>query len=86
MNTYQLTFLTLFMFIAYFVATDESVAEYVNLIVAGVWVQIRKQYYLVTMHPFWFMNPMSRWLMMRKYRRMAADMLKSIKTKETEEE
>lgn len=85
MNTYQLTFFTLFMVVAYFVATDESVAEYVNLIFMGAWVQIRKYYYMVTMHPFWIMNPIGRWWMMRKYRRMAEQMLKSIKTQETKE-
>ncbi len=72
------------MVIAYFVATDESVAEYFNLIMLGAWVQIRKYYYMATLHPFWIMNPMARWLMMRKYRRMAEEMLKSIKSKETE--
>lgn len=74
------------MVVAFFIATDESVAEYVNLIYMGAVVQIKKYYYMATLHPFWITNPVGRWWMMRKYRRMADQMLKSIKTKETEEE
>ena len=84
MDTYQITFFTLFMVVAYFVATDESVAEYVNLIIAGVWVQIQKYVLMARFHPFWYTNPVGKWWMMRKYRRMAQDMLDSIKTEDKE--
>ena len=84
MDAYQLTLLTIFMVLAYFVATDESVAEYVNLIIKGAWVQIQKYYLMARFHPFWYTNPVGKWWMMRKYRRMAKEMLDSIKAEEKE--
>ena len=59
------------MVVAYFVATDESVAEYVNLIIRGAWVQIQKYVLMARFHPFWYTNPVGKWWMMRKYRRIA---------------
>ena len=76
MTTYYI-WLALFGFVGYYVATDETVAEAVNLFFMGVWVQLRKYYYMVTMHPFWFTNPVGRWWMMRKYRKIAKDIMKS---------
>ena len=76
MTTYYI-WLALFGFVGYYVATDESVAEAVYIFFLGVWVQIRKYYYMVTMHPFWFTNPVGRWWMMRKYRKIAKDIMKS---------
>ena len=82
MNSIQFTLLVVFGFVAYFVATEESVAYFVDLFFQGVWVQLRKYYYMVTMHPFWFMNPVGRWWMMRKYRKIAKEIMKEHGVKE----
>ena len=75
MNTYQLTFFSLFIVIAYFVVTDESVAEYVNLIFAGCWVQLRKYYHMAILHP---RNPITNFVSTLRYKRMAEDMCKKM--------
>ena len=79
MNTTYLLWLTLFCAVIYMMNEDENVAEFVNLFFLGVWVQLKKYYYMVKLHPFWIMNPIGKWWMMRKYRKMAEEMMKSIK-------
>ena len=66
----------LFGYVGYHVVTNESDAEAVNLFFMGVWVQIRKYYYMVKLHPFWITNPIGQWWMMRKYRKMAEEIRK----------
>ena len=84
MSTYSITLLTIFCIIGYMVVVDRNVAEFVTLILQSTGVWFRKRYLMLKMHPFWIMNPVGKYLMMRKYRRMAEDMLQSIK--ETQEQ
>lgn len=84
MSTYTITLLTIFGVIGYMVVIDSNVAEFVNLTLASIGVWFRKRYLMLKLHPFWIMNPVGKYLMMRKYRRMAEDMLQSIK--ETQEQ
>ena len=86
MNTTYLLWLTLFCAVLYMMTVDENVAEFVNLFFLGVWVQLKKYYYMVRLHPFWIMNPIGKWWMMRKYRKMAEEMMKSIQTETNEEQ
>jgi len=85
MDPTQFTWLALFGVAAYFIITDGSVSEFFYIFFLGVWVQLRKYYYMVTLHPFWIMNPIGRWWMMRKYRKMSEEILKSIKEQEESE-
>ena len=85
MNTTYLLWLTLFCVVLYMMTVDENVAEFVNLFFLGVWVQLKKYYYMVRLHPFWIMNPIGKWMMMRKYRKMAEQMMKSIETETNQE-
>ena len=85
MNTTYLLWLTLFCAVLYMMTVDENVAEFVNLFFLGVWVQLKKYYYMVRLHPFWIMNPIGKWWMMRKYRKMAEEMMKSIQTENQEQ-
>lgn len=76
MNTAVIYFWTIvFSVVVYMMIVDKNVAEFVPLFFMGVWVQLRKYYYTVVMHPFWFTNPIGRWWMMRKYRKLAQDIL-----------
>ena len=86
MNSTYLLWLTLFCVVLYMMTVDENVAEFVNLFFLGVWVQLKKYYYMVRLHPFWIMNPIGKWMMMRKYRKMAEEMMKSIQTETNEEQ
>ena len=85
MNSTYLLWLTLFCAVLYMMTVDENVAEFVNLFFLGVWVQLKKYYYMVRLHPFWIMNPIGKWWMMRKYRKMAEEMMKSIQTENQEQ-
>ena len=85
MTTYYI-WLALFALVGYFIVTDESVAEAFHIFFLGVWVQLRKYYYMVTMHPFWFMNPVGKWWMMRKYRKIAKEIMKELGVEEETEE
>lgn len=82
MNPYQLSFFTLFIIVAYFVATDESVATYVNLIFAGAWLQVRRYYYMAILHP---KNPITNWIMERKMKKLAKELSKEYGLIEDEE-
>ena len=63
---------------------DENVLEFINLFFLGVWVQLKKYYYMAKLHPFWIMNPVGKYFMMRKYRKMAEELM--ARTKENNEE
>ena len=84
MNLSYYIFLAIFAYVGYCVATNESDAQAVNLFFTSIYIQIRKYYYMVTMHPFWFTNPIGQWWMMRKYRKIAKDILSEAKLKERE--
>ena len=71
--------------ILYMMIVDKNFAEFFYLFFMGVWVQLKKYYYMVKLHPFWIMNPIGKWWMMRKYRKMAEEMMKSIKETNTNE-
>ena len=70
--------------VVYMCIVDENVLEFINLFFLGVWVQLKKYYYMAKLHPFWIMNPVGKWWMMRKYRKMAEELM--AKTKENNEE
>ena len=85
MNPTYLLWLTLFCAVLYMMTVDENVAEFVNLFFLGVWVQLKKYYFMARFHPFWITNPIGKWWMMRKYRKMAEEMMKSIKENNPEQ-
>ena len=71
--------------VVYMCIVDENVLEFVNLFFLGVWVQLKKYYYMVKLHPFWFMNPVGKYFMMRKYRKLAEELIVKIEEKNEEE-
>lgn len=64
--------------VAYMCIVDNNVLEFVNLFFLGVMVQLKKYYYMAKLHPFWIMNPVGKYFMMRKYRKMAAELMLKI--------
>ena len=71
--------------VIYMAIVDKNVLDFVNLFFLGVWVQLRKYYYMVLLHPFWIMNPVGRWWMMRKYRKLAQEMISEMEIRNEEE-
>lgn len=71
--------------VIYMAIVDKNVLDFVNLFFLGVWVQLRKYYYMVFLHPFWIMNPVGRWWMMRKYRKLAQEMISEMEIRNEEE-
>lgn len=70
--------------VVYMCIVDENVLEFVNLFFLGVWVQLKKYYYMVKLHPFWIMNPVGKYFMMRKYRKLAEELIVKIEEKNEE--
>ena len=72
--------------VVYMCIVDENVLEFINLFFLGVWVQLKKYYYMAKLHPFWIMNPVGKWLMMRKYRKMAEELTQKIEATNNEKD
>lgn len=84
MNPTYIIWLTLFCAVLYMMAVDKNVSVFIDLFIKSVILQLKNYYFKVRFHPFLFMNPISQWLMMRKYRKMAKEMLKSLQTETNE--
>lgn len=68
----------------YMMIVDKNVAEFINIFFLGVWVQLKKYYYMVKLHPFWIMNPIGRWRMKRKHDKMAEEMIAMFEARQKE--
>lgn len=82
MELSYLLWLSLFAAIAYMVAVDKNVAEFINLFFMGVGIQLRKYYYMVILHP---RNPITNWIMERKMKKLAKEMCEQLGILETDE-
>ena len=69
--TYLLWF-ALFAAVLYMMSVDENVAEFINLFFLGVWIQLKKYYYMAILHP---RNPITNWIMERKMRKLAEELM-----------
>ena len=67
--------LTIFAVVAYLIATDRNVAEYVNLKFTMLWINIRRYYLMAIMHP---KNPITNWIMERTMRKLARELHKEL--------
>lgn len=67
--------------VVYAMMVDENVATYVNLFIMGVWIQLRRYYYMVILHP---KNPITNWIMERKMNKLAKELLEEHSSKEKE--
>lgn len=69
--TYLLWF-ALFAAVLYMMTVDSNVAEFINLFFLGVWIQLKKYYYMAILHP---RNPITNWIMERKMRKLAEELM-----------
>ena len=58
---------------AYMMIVDKNVTEFVNLFFMGVWIQLRKYYWMAILHP---RNPITNWMMERRAKKMAKELMK----------
>ena len=61
--------------ILYLMIMDENITKYVILLFESLSVYAEKKYLMIKLHPFWFTNPISQRIMMKKYEKMAQKLL-----------
>ena len=73
------TLLIIFTFVAYFIVTDENVAKYIQLQLQVIQINIKRYYLMAKLHP---RNPITNWMMNRKYAKMERELRKKLKMDE----
>ena len=61
--------------ILYLMIMDENITKYVILLFESLSVYAEKKYLMIKLHTFWFTNPISQRIMMKKYEKMAQKLL-----------
>lgn len=79
MNPVNSTLLIIFAFVAYFIITDENVAKYIQLQLQVIQLNITRYYLMAKLHP---RNPITNWMMNRKYAKMERELRKKLKMDE----
>lgn len=77
-STYYISLLLIFSFVAYFVATDESVAKYVVILAKIVKINIERYIWMLRFHP---RNPINKYLMWRRALSLAKEFEQEYKNK-----
>jgi len=79
MNPVNSTLLIIFAFVAYFIITDENVSKFIQLQLQVIQVNIQRYYLMAKLHP---RNPITNWMMNRKYDKMERELRKKLKMDE----
>lgn len=79
MNPVNSTLLIIFAFVAYFIITDDNVAKFIQLQLQVIQVNIKRYYLMAKLHP---RNPITNWMMNRKYDKMERELRKKLKMDE----
>jgi hypothetical protein len=74
-------FLVIFSSVAYLIVTEEYFLHYIYLISKIIRVRIERIYWLIRLHPRFNNNFISRWIMYRKYNRIAKELEKEFNDK-----
>jgi hypothetical protein len=67
--------LLLFGAILYLMIMDENITKYVILLIEYLSFYAEKKYLMIKLHPFWFTNPISQRIIMKKYEKEAQKLL-----------
>jgi hypothetical protein len=73
MSSYNYLFLTIFAIIAWLMIIDQNVSEYINLIFKILRINIIRFIWMIKFHP---KNPITNFIMARKYENLAKEMEK----------
>jgi hypothetical protein len=79
MNPVNFTLLTIFAIVAYLIIIDENVVKYLSLQLQVIRVNIQRYYMMAKLHP---KNPITNWMMNRKYAKMERELRKKLKMDE----
>lgn len=79
MNPVNSTLLIISAFVAYFIVTDENVSKFIQLQLQVIQVNIQRYYLMAKLHP---KNPITNWMMNRKYDKMERELRKKLKMDE----
>jgi hypothetical protein len=79
MNPVNFTLLTIFAIVAYLIIIDENVVKYLSLQLQVIRVNIQRYYMMTKLHP---KNPITNWMMNRKYAKMERELRKKLKMDE----
>jgi hypothetical protein len=79
MNPVNFTLLTIFVIVAYLIIIDENVVKYLSLQLQVIRVNIQRYYMMTKLHP---KNPITNWMMNRKYAKMERELRKKLKMDE----
>tara|TARA_Y100000389_G_scaffold41230_1_gene35918 strand:- start:393 stop:632 length:240 start_codon:yes stop_codon:yes gene_type:complete len=79
MNPVNFTLLTIFAIVAYLIIIDENVVKYLSLQFQVIRVNIQRYYMMAKLHP---RNPITNWMMNRKYAKMERELRKKLKMDE----
>jgi hypothetical protein len=79
MTHYQIILFTLFFLIATIMLLDRNVAEYFNLKLQIVGINLRRWYLMTKLHP---RNPLTNYVMNRKMKTLAKELAIKIKEKQ----
>ena len=71
--------LTVIGILVYMMIVDENVIEFINLFFMGVWIQLKRYYYMAILHP---RNPITNWIMERKMKKLAKELLEKYRAEE----
>ena len=79
MNPVNFTLLAIFAIVAYLIIIDENVVKYLSLQLQVIRVNIQRYYMMTKLHP---KNPITNWMMNRKYAKMERELRKKLKMDE----
>ncbi len=65
--------------ILYLMIMDENIRKYVILLFESLSVYVEKRFLMIKLNPFWFTNPISQKIMMKKYEKIAQKLLTDYK-------
>jgi hypothetical protein len=77
-STYYISLLLIFSFVAYFIATDDSVAKYVILLAKIFKLNIERYVWMVKNHP---RNPINKYFIWRRSLKLAEQLQKEFENK-----
>lgn len=75
MIAYQSTILIIFGIIVYMMVVDENVSDGINLVFKLISIKIERLYWMIRFHP---QNPITNFIMRRKYEKLARELHKEL--------
>lgn len=75
MKTYYYLLSIVFFIIASMMILDNNVSLYIILLTKIVKLKCERLIWLIRFHPFWYTNPVSKWMKYREYEKRSKELL-----------